>query len=394
MHSKIRGQIQAACRGNISYKCDETKFANAYREIASSLNELSGRLTIVDHELLNAISEMAKGNFTNHLDGEFEGDFAEMQRMFNSAIDQIATALLQVRGNNQAALSSSDHVDQLVASVTSFTYEQSSALVEISTHLEEMTAMTRQSSDSAEKTRLVAESTREASERGAIKLENLVQAITCIKQLSEDQTKVLKTIDDIAFQTNLLALNAAVEAARAGEAGKGFAVVADEVRNLALRCADAANTTSRMVEQTRNEMTNGVTLATELSTIFEGICSWAEKSNQCVNEIALACSEQALGIAQVSVAVGQLEKSVQNSSKQCAETSREAVSMRQIIQELDDKMAAFKLDTNGAIDFNSVVQSGETQNSHHRDHRLQKRADALCPTGSTVTLPDILTVGS
>jgi methyl-accepting chemotaxis protein len=91
------------------------------------------------------------------------------------------------------------------------------------------------------------------------------QAIDDIQKSSDETAKIIKVIDEIAFQTNLLALNAAVEAARAGEAGKGFAVVAEEVRNLAMRSADAAKNTADMIEESVKNSRNGVEISSEVS---------------------------------------------------------------------------------------------------------------------------------
>ncbi len=366
LHSEIQGQILAAARGEINYRCDESLFSNAYREIAAALNQLTRQLTQINIELWGSVSEMAQGNFTRTLEGDYQGDFGEMKRLFNQSLEQINLTLKKVCVINSSAKSASDFVDQGSESVAVIAKEQATALIEISSNLEAMTSMTKQSAESAESARQVSSSTREASERGAIKLQALDKAINEIKHLGDEQSAVLKTIDDIAFQTNLLALNAAVEAARAGEAGKGFAVVAEEVRNLALRCAEAASTTSRMTDQTVSETARGVQLAAEVSKIFSEICDWTERSSQCVCEIALACSEQASGIEEVSVAVAQLDKSVQNFSRRSVQTSREATMMRDIIKELDDVLDSFQLSTepDSLVSSTSKTNSFANTNSH------------------------------
>lgn len=364
LHTEIQGQILAAARGEIAYRCDESKFSNAYREIAAAMNQLTRKLTQINIELWGSVSEMAQGNFTQKLRGDYQGDFAEMQRLFNQSLEQINSTLKKVCVINSSAKEASDFVDQGSETVALIANQQAAALIEISSNLEAMTAMTKQSAESAESARQVSKSTREASERGAVKLEALDKAIYQIKQLGDEQSAVLKTIDDIAFQTNLLALNAAVEAARAGEAGKGFAVVAEEVRNLALRCAEAASTTSRMTDQTVGETARGVQLAAEVSKIFGEICDWTERSSQCVCEIALACSEQASGIEEVSVAVAQLDKSVQNFSKRSVQTSREAAMMRDIIEELDDVLDSFQLSAEFDKPTKSTIDSAAKNSDH------------------------------
>ena len=376
LHSEIQGQILAAARGEIAYRCDETQFSKAYREIAAAMNQLTRQLTQINIELWTSVSEMAQGNFTRKLEGDYQGDFGEMKRLFNQSLEQISLTLKKVCVINSSAKAASDYVDQGSETVAVIANEQAAALIEISSNLEAMTAMTKQSAESAESARRVSMSTREASERGAVKLEALDQAINWIKQLGDEQSAVLKTIDDIAFQTNLLALNAAVEAARAGEAGKGFAVVAEEVRNLALRCAEAASTTSRMTDQTVGETARGVQLAAEVSKIFGEICDWTERSSQCVCEIALACSEQASGIEEVSVAVAQLDKSVQNFSKRSVQTSREAAMMRDIITELDDVLDSFQL----SAEPDSLTSSTSTTRSIEKNSGCAEAKDTM-PTG-------------
>jgi len=136
--------------------------------------------------------------------------------------------------------------------------EQAASIEETSSSLEEMASMTKRNAENAKKSNELAGEARAAADRGAADMQAMNQAMEAIKGSSDDIAKIIKTIDEIAFQTNILALNAAVEAARAGEAGMGFAVVAEEVRNLAQRSAQAAKETAAKIEGAITKTAQGV----------------------------------------------------------------------------------------------------------------------------------------
>lgn len=219
--------------------------------------------------------------------------------------------------------------------------EQAAGLEETSSSLEEVASMTRQNSDNAQHAKTLAVQAKTAAENGNQAMERMNSAIGDIQKSSEQTARIIKVIDEIAFQTNLLALNAAVEAARAGEAGKGFAVVAEEVRNLAMRSAEAAKDTSSLIEGSVRNSNSGVQIADEVAKVLEEIVDGIAKTSDLVTEIAESSHEQSQSITQINSAVSQIDKvtqsnaaSAEESASASEELSSQAEKMHIIVGEL------------------------------------------------------------
>lgn len=235
--------------------------------------------------------------------------------------------------------------------------EQASSIEETSSVLQEIATTFRQTYANIEQTRRLSELTKEASEKGNSEMQDMIGAMSEIKKSSDAIAKIIRVIDDIAFQTNILSLNAAIEAARAGEAGAGFAVVAEEVRNLAGRSAQAAKDTAEMIKTNIELSANGVLVTERIKNALNEITTQAKKVNQLMDEIAAASEEQSQGIEQVNNAIAQMENVTQQNSvnaEETAATSRElsiqAQKLREIIRELSELVNGVR----------------ENQNQHHQ----------------------------
>ncbi len=197
--------------------------------------------------------------------------------------------------------------------------EQAASLEQTSAAFEQIAAMTRRNDDSASQADVLVKNTLEKVDEASNFMKDLDMSNKKIVAASEETQKIVNTIDEIAFQTNLLALNAAVEAARAGEAGAGFAVVAEEVRNLAMRSAEAAKTTSNLIETTVARIAEGESLGRKTNDAFAEVIDEVAKVGSLVGDIVIASHEQAEGVEQINTTMSQIDGVVQQNAANAEE---------------------------------------------------------------------------
>jgi methyl-accepting chemotaxis protein len=229
--------------------------------------------------------------------------------------------------------------------------EQAATIEETSSSLEEISAMTKQNADNSQQANTLMGEAKHVVAKANESMVQLTASMGEISKASDETSKIVKTIDEIAFQTNLLALNAAVEAARAGEAGAGFAVVADEVRNLAMRAAEAAKSTSSLIEVTVKKVKDGSELVARTNAAFQQVAASAGKAADLVAEISAASKEQALGITQINTAVTEMDKITQQNAanaEESASASRELSAQAEQMRGMVDRLAAIASRSNKA----------------------------------------------
>ncbi len=204
---------------------------------------------------------------------------------------------------------------------------QATNLEQIADSLTRITTMTSQTADSAGQASALAEQARGEARQGSGSMDRLNEAMERIRATSDQTQQIIRTIDEIAFQTNLLALNAAVEAARAGDAGKSFSVVAEEVRSLARRSADAARSTAGLIEESRANAAAGVSVTGEVDAVLRQIGGRIDQVTALMSEVATASGEQSRGIESVNHGITQLDRTTQGAAANAQESAAAAITL-------------------------------------------------------------------
>ena len=304
--------------------------------------------------VLPSISDVCRnygnGNFNCTCENyeSYVGETSEIRDSLMYVRDNLSAALANVDQASNQLLSGAGEVASGAQSLAQGATEQASSIQELSETITSISDAIKENSENA------AEASEKANAAGAevqevnTMMSELVSAMHEISEFSGETKKIVKTIEDIAFQTNILSLNAAIEAARAGAAGKGFAVVAEEVRNLAGKSAEAAKNTTRIIESTVNSIVSGNQLCAEVAEKMNKVGETAGKVTAINNKIADSSKKAADSIVKVTIGVDQISNVVQTNSatsEQSAAASEELSSQANMLKELVKKFSLYNPST-------------------------------------------------
>ncbi len=335
--------IKAAQEGKLNERGNAAKFQGIYRELVQGINDTLDAMVTPINEASVALEKVAARDLTARIESDYRGDFAKIKNALNTAVGNLSDGLSRVAAGAEQVAIASNSINSGSQALAQQASDQASSLEEISSSLQELASMAKQNSASSGETRTLADEARTSAERGVESMNELSQAIDKIKASSDGTAKIVKTIDEIAFQTNLLALNAAVEAARAGEAGKGFAVVADEVRRLAMRSAEAARSTAVMIETSVKNADVGVRINHVVLKNLKEISQRVVKVTEVMGQIATASYQQSEGVTQITKAVGEMNRVTQQMAASAEESASAAEELASQSKEMSTMVANFKL---------------------------------------------------
>lgn len=313
-------------------------------DLTALFNDLINEIEKSLEEINKALLAYGNNNFAYTTGFEKEGDFGitinEVKKL-----GQMLSQLMQTAMKNGLALSdSSSALKERVATISNAANQQAASLEETAAALEQLTSNVASNASKANEMSKIADEAQSATTNGSRLADNTVLAINEIAKATIAINESITIIDNIAFQTNILSLNAAVEAATAGEAGKGFAVVAGEVRNLASRSAEAAHQIKLLAEQAKHKSDEGLAISNEMIHGFTTLNEKISKTTELVSDVANANKEQMAGITQINDAVAQLDRMTQENAKvanESDEVANELLGMANVIVD-DAKSKNFK----------------------------------------------------
>ncbi|ACN84396.1 methyl-accepting chemotaxis protein McpB [Brachyspira hyodysenteriae WA1] len=294
--------------------------------------------------LVEEAEEMSRGQFVLRKFKFKRNEIGDIAYSFKNMRDAMVKIINEVNQTSEKINNAASSLAQGSDDLSARTDAQASSLEETASAIEEMASTIKSSADHSVEGNDMMIASKKAVENGASVITETTRNIEEVYESSEKIKSITKTIEDIAFQTNILALNASVEAARAGDQGRGFAVVASEVRNLAQNSQSSAKDITLLIENIYEKINKSAETARESQAIFNDIQSKIDGTAKIMQEISTTAVEQQTGVDQVNIAVSKIDGITQQNAALVDETTNYARELLEQSENLKSIMTFFKMD--------------------------------------------------
>ncbi len=393
LKSETDDMRQNAADGNLEKRGEAEKFKGGYKTIIEGFNNTIDEIIIRVREAQAIMEQMSQGDLTARMTGEYKGNYKRLQKYVNNLGDSLSSALKEVVDAISATSSTSSQISSSTEEMAAGVEEQSQQASEVAASVDEMTktildttknatqatSASKQYGDIAKEGGKVVNDTIDGMNKIADVVQKSAQTVQQLGKNSEQIGEIIQVIDDIADQTNLLALNAAIEAARAGEQGRGFAVVADEVRKLAERTTKATKEIAAMIKQIQKDtegavismeegtkiVEDGKKLADRAGNSLRQIINGAEKVVDIITQVAAASEEQSASSEEISKNIEAISSVTQQSSAGIQQIARAAEDLNRMTDNLENIVSRFKLASNEKSE-----NQEESLNQKHNKHEM------------------------
>ena len=318
---------------------------NEFGKLAETFLSMSDNLKAIITDVGAVLGGMAEGDFTanSSCPEKYVGDMKNALISINSIQDTLGNTLKDISESAERVAVNSTQISDGSQALAQGATEQAGSVQELSSTINDVSEEVKHNAANAANASSIALRTKEAIAVSNEEMSKLTASMDSIEEASNKIQDVISIIDNIAFQTNILSLNAAIEAARAGQAGKGFAVVADEVGNLAKRSQEAAQSTSDLIQMVTEAVDRGKGITDDTAEALERVSGYADETNDMIKEISDASVNQSEALEQISIGISQIAEVVQTNSSTSEESAAASIELANEANKLKEIVKPFKL---------------------------------------------------